>query len=404
MSARPGATTLIEVQNSLVRGIVELLMLRLTERERRVLAHNVPASARAYEFYLRANHVQRQRTFENLSMARDLYRECLDEDPDYAPAWARLGRCYRFLEKFGQEGPQSLELAKWAFHRAFALSPDLPIAHNLYTSSRGRFRTRPGGHGAAAGASGETSQRSRIVRRLGSGVPLLRPPGGIDPGAPPRSASRSEDRDQCGSHVFPAGRLPARPGVVPAGRSLLYGSGGVWLQPVGRPKPSSCWVGAVLRADNFRLCSTPCVSSSRATMPGALRLSGRHSRRIRHGIRKSSSTWRGNWPEMERMRTPCRPYTTLWQKGFFARPPCEAIHGCGRFPGCRTFKDVLDVVLRREDGSQSGLRGSRRKSGSLVTVVTRLEPVGAGHARPSALSRLRYPAGPSRSKKAPTNR
>ncbi|MFY9728215.1 MAG: winged helix-turn-helix domain-containing protein [Bryobacteraceae bacterium] len=129
-----GRDNVIEVQDSLVRGIVELLMLRLTERERRVLAHNVPASARAYEFYLRANHVQRQRTFENVSMARDLYRECLDEDADYAPAWARLGRCYRFLEKFGQEGPQSLELAKWAFHRAFALSPDLPIAHNLYTS------------------------------------------------------------------------------------------------------------------------------------------------------------------------------------------------------------------------------------------------------------------------------
>ncbi|MBZ5622249.1 MAG: winged helix-turn-helix domain-containing protein [Acidobacteriia bacterium] len=128
-----GRDKLIEVQDSLVRGIVDLLVLRLTERERRVLAHNVPASARAYEFYLRANHVERQRTFENLSMARDLYRECLDEDPDYAPAWARLGRCYRFLEKFGQEGPQSLELAKWAFHRAFALSPDLPIAHNLYT-------------------------------------------------------------------------------------------------------------------------------------------------------------------------------------------------------------------------------------------------------------------------------
>ena len=94
---------LIEVQDSLVRGIVELLVLRLTERERRVLAHNVPASARAYEFYLRANHVQRQWTLENLSMARDLYRECLDEDPDYAPAWARLGRCYRTLEKFGVE-------------------------------------------------------------------------------------------------------------------------------------------------------------------------------------------------------------------------------------------------------------------------------------------------------------
>jgi len=124
---------LIEVQDSLVRGIVELLRLRLTERERRVLAHNVPASARAYEFYLRANELLRKRPFESMSMARDLYRECLDEDPDYAPAWARLGRCYRFLGKFRQEGPQSLELAEWAFHRAFALSPDLPIAHKLYT-------------------------------------------------------------------------------------------------------------------------------------------------------------------------------------------------------------------------------------------------------------------------------
>jgi TolB-like protein len=124
---------LIEVQDTLVRGLVDLLVLRLTERERRVLANNVPASARAYEFYLRANHVALGRTFESMSMARDLYRECLDEDPDYAPAWARLGRCHRFLAKLGEEGPESLELATWAFHRAFALSPDLPLAHSLYT-------------------------------------------------------------------------------------------------------------------------------------------------------------------------------------------------------------------------------------------------------------------------------
>jgi eukaryotic-like serine/threonine-protein kinase len=130
---KTGLHNLIEVQDSLVRGIVDVLVLRLTERERRVLAHNVPASARAYEFYLRANQVQRQRTPECLAIARDLFRECLDEDPDYAPAWARLGRCYRTLEKFGWAEPQSMELAKWAFHRAFALSPDLPIAHNLFT-------------------------------------------------------------------------------------------------------------------------------------------------------------------------------------------------------------------------------------------------------------------------------
>ena len=124
---------MFEVQDSLVRRIVEVLMLRLTERERRTLSHDVPASARAYEFYLRANHVQRERKMENIVMARDLYRECVEDDPNYAAAWARLGRCYRFLEKFGEERPESLELAQWAFHRAFALNPDLAIAHNLYT-------------------------------------------------------------------------------------------------------------------------------------------------------------------------------------------------------------------------------------------------------------------------------
>jgi eukaryotic-like serine/threonine-protein kinase len=128
-----GRDNLIEVQDSLVRGVVALLGPRLTERERRILAHSVPASARAYEFYLRATYMERQRTFESLTVARDLYRQCLDEDPDYAPAWAHLARCYRFLEKFGVEGPEGLELARWAFHRAFALSPELPLAHHLYT-------------------------------------------------------------------------------------------------------------------------------------------------------------------------------------------------------------------------------------------------------------------------------
>lgn len=66
-------------------------------------------------------------------MARDLYRRSVDEDPDYAPAWARLGRCYRFLEKFDPERSNDSELTRWAFRRAFALNPDLPIAHNHFT-------------------------------------------------------------------------------------------------------------------------------------------------------------------------------------------------------------------------------------------------------------------------------
>jgi len=128
-----GLQDVFEIQDNLVHRIVEQLAPRLSERERRTLAHDVPSSARAYEFYLRGTHVERDRTFDNISMARDLYRQCLDEDPDYAPAWAHLGRCYRFLEKFDPQGPNNPELTRWAFHRAFALNPDLPIAHDHYT-------------------------------------------------------------------------------------------------------------------------------------------------------------------------------------------------------------------------------------------------------------------------------
>ncbi len=125
--------SVFEVQDSLVQRIVEVLMLRLSDREKRTLRHDVPASAKAYEFFLRGNYVERERTVENLLLARNLYRECVEDDPNYAPAWARLGRCYRFLGKFGEEGPETLDMAKWAFHRAFALNPDLPLAHNLFT-------------------------------------------------------------------------------------------------------------------------------------------------------------------------------------------------------------------------------------------------------------------------------
>ena len=56
-----------------------------------------PASARAYEFYLRANQIAYDTT--KWSVARDLYRSALDDDPNYAPAWAKFGRVLRVIAK-----------------------------------------------------------------------------------------------------------------------------------------------------------------------------------------------------------------------------------------------------------------------------------------------------------------
>lgn len=122
---------IFQLQDDIVGRIVESLSLPLTAREHRMLRHDVPATPRAYEFYLRANPLSLDSaTWE---AARDLYEQCVTEDPRYAPGWARLGRIYRLLAKFrSDDAPKNVERAEAAFAKALVLNPDLPLAHSLY--------------------------------------------------------------------------------------------------------------------------------------------------------------------------------------------------------------------------------------------------------------------------------
>jgi eukaryotic-like serine/threonine-protein kinase len=122
---------LFVVQEDLARRIAAALALPLTPRERQRLGRDVPATSRAYELYLRANHLSIQPN--RWAEARDLYLGCLDDDPEFAPAWARLGRCYRVLGNYtSNDGERWFDLARDAFDRALALNPDLPMTHALY--------------------------------------------------------------------------------------------------------------------------------------------------------------------------------------------------------------------------------------------------------------------------------
>ena len=86
-----------------------------------------------YEKFTRAKELTIQRSLESMQLARDLYWTCLAVDPSFAPAWAWLGRCCWFLDKFSGSSSANLELAHAAFQRAFVLDPDLACAHQFYT-------------------------------------------------------------------------------------------------------------------------------------------------------------------------------------------------------------------------------------------------------------------------------
>jgi tetratricopeptide (TPR) repeat protein len=123
---------IFQLQDVLVSGVVESLALPLTSGERRMLTHDTPANASAYGAYLRANELVRK--WESVPAAIKLYEQCVAEDPGYAPAWARLGRARWLSDKYRSGPVEKLAGADSALRHALELNPELPLAHNLYTS------------------------------------------------------------------------------------------------------------------------------------------------------------------------------------------------------------------------------------------------------------------------------
>jgi DNA-binding winged helix-turn-helix (wHTH) protein len=89
----------------------------------------------SYEVFARAKELTSHRSMEGLMRARDLYWLCLAEDPEFAPAWAWLGRTCAILAKFSDKsGDTEMTLAHAALRRAFTIDPDLACAHQFYTT------------------------------------------------------------------------------------------------------------------------------------------------------------------------------------------------------------------------------------------------------------------------------
>jgi serine/threonine protein kinase/tetratricopeptide (TPR) repeat protein len=122
---------LLALHDDLVGRVVKSILPSLSAREHEALQQDRPASATVYELYLRANELARQR--ENVPAAIEQYERCVEMEPSYAPAWARLGRARWFWDKYTAGSAKGLQAADDAFQAAFRLNPNLALAHNFYT-------------------------------------------------------------------------------------------------------------------------------------------------------------------------------------------------------------------------------------------------------------------------------
>jgi serine/threonine protein kinase/tetratricopeptide (TPR) repeat protein len=120
---------LFQLQDDIARRVVEALALPLGGVPDAPTPQR-PHDAGAYVLYLRANELAR--SYGELLRARDLYQQCLDLDPRFAPAWAQLGRCHRVIGKFVDGTEEGVAKAEGAFRRALEINPRLTLAHKYY--------------------------------------------------------------------------------------------------------------------------------------------------------------------------------------------------------------------------------------------------------------------------------
>ncbi len=125
---------IFEVQDQLARAIVESLSIPLSSGDQRRLRRDLPASARAYEFYLRGN----QLAYDS-SMLPGRRRDVPDRHWTKTPTSRRhgpsSGGSIGSSRSTGPKAPdEHLRKADEAFKRALEINPDLSVAHNLYTN------------------------------------------------------------------------------------------------------------------------------------------------------------------------------------------------------------------------------------------------------------------------------
>ena len=95
----------LAVQNTVAIEIARQVRIRLTSVEQQRLERHGPVRADAYDAYLRGRYSQMAQTVDALKEGLPAFREAINLDPTYAPAYAGLADTYSLLANYGVLAP-----------------------------------------------------------------------------------------------------------------------------------------------------------------------------------------------------------------------------------------------------------------------------------------------------------
>lgn len=120
----------LELQRDVAREIAREVQVELTPRESARLASVRSVDPEAHEAYLRGRWYRDQGSPEDLEKAFEQFQRAIDEDPEYAPAYAGLAAYYNALPFYSNESPvRTLPRARAMALRALELDEGQAEAH-----------------------------------------------------------------------------------------------------------------------------------------------------------------------------------------------------------------------------------------------------------------------------------
>ncbi|HVN89029.1 MAG TPA: tetratricopeptide repeat protein [Candidatus Binataceae bacterium] len=120
---------ILELQSEVAQTVSRRIAVTITAKER-TGQRGIPPEA--YDSYLRGRELWNRRREEDLRMAIRLFQRAIDQDLNYAPAYAGIADCYALLSNImtGAMPPsEAMPKAKSAARKALELNPDLADAH-----------------------------------------------------------------------------------------------------------------------------------------------------------------------------------------------------------------------------------------------------------------------------------
>jgi len=125
----------LSLQTQVAQAIVERIQVALTPQEASALAYVREVDPEAYDAYLRGRHEYAKWTKQGFLKGVEHFREAIDIDPTYAPAYRGLSSCYSDMGFWGIMGArEAASKATAAATRALDLDDGLAEAHTALAS------------------------------------------------------------------------------------------------------------------------------------------------------------------------------------------------------------------------------------------------------------------------------